>query len=69
MIALQKGSPYDTSVINAQKIKTDKEKQPEAHFNNLVFIIDDKLEVVTFLMVNKHSLFNIEKDFDENVSY
>lgn len=41
-----------------QKIKTNKERQPEAHFNNLVLIIEDKLEVVTFLMVNKHDLFN-----------
>lgn len=59
MIALQKGSPYDTHVINAQKIKTNKERQPEVHFNNLVFIIENKLKAVTFLMVNKDVLFNI----------
>lgn len=59
MIALLKGSPYNTHVINAQKIKTNKERQPEVHFNNHVLIIEDKLKAVTFLMVNKDGLFNI----------
>lgn len=50
-------------MINAQKIKTNKGKQPEVHFN--IPFLTRVLAAVTFLMVDKN-LFTI-RHFDEKV--